>query len=326
MPIPKIIHFIWAGGEKLLPKVNADRIKAWAAKHRDFAIYLWIDKATTAAEKLSEYDTHYQFNHIANLHLKDITEEAVVDEFSRYHIDKLQPNYGASSDILRYSILCKFGGAYFDSDIETSDEKQPLNYDGLFDTDETAILHLTHYTQHHHALGNDAFICTPQHPFMQALYATVNSNHDTYLTSALNPYESSAAWRVSCYTTVEMTGPKALIDVCQKLDMLPLVATTGSDPHTLSVTINNVEYYQKIKEPNFILNQQCYQSSAFNEASWLSAPIRTCGLEEAMRIAVCCIQFEVAHFGKLCLDDHVTFIANSAGLIKDKQNIRGVSF
>ena len=321
MPIPKLIHFIWAGGEKLLPEINANRIRVWAAKHPCFNVYLWIDRATTSTETLAQYNSRYHFDEISNITLKDITEERVVDEFSRYHLDKLMPNYGASSDLLRYRILCEFGGAYFDSDVETSDEKYPLNYDGLFDSPEKSILRLTHYTQHHYALGNDALICTPQHPFMLALYAEAKSNHDTYLMSEFNPYESRAKWRSTFDSTIQMTGPGALVIVCKKLDMLSAVATTEPDPHTTRSTINNVVYYQKTKDAQLVLSQTCYQNAAINDVNWLKSSIRMCELEEATRITIACIQFEVTHFGILCLDDHVEHIANSTGLSEEKETL-----
>ncbi len=110
------------------------RIKAWAAKHPGFEVCLWVDKESTSPENLDKYYSEYGFDQDPKITLLDITEEGVVDEFSRYHIDKLYPNYGASSDILRYNILVKYGGAYFDSDIEVNENTKPLNYDGLFDS------------------------------------------------------------------------------------------------------------------------------------------------------------------------------------------------
>lgn len=190
MPIPKIIHFIWAGGEKLLPEENAKRIKAWAAKNSDFETYLWIDKMTTPKEKLEEYYWRYCFNETPKIILKDISEEAISDEYSRYHIDKLEPNYGASSDLLRYNILKKYGGAYFDSEVIVTEESKSLNHTGLFDLDEKEVLRINYFSQNRQAIGNDAFICTPDHPLMAALYnrAKYNHNANIYCTSSYSFY------------------------------------------------------------------------------------------------------------------------------------------
>lgn len=296
MSIPKLIHFIWAGGEKLLPEQNAARIKAWAAKNPDFEIWLWIDKKTTSKEKLDEYYSSHYFHETPEIVLKDITEEEVVDEYSRYHIDKLEPNYGASSDLLRYSILKKYGGAYFDSDVIVTEESKPLNHAGLFNLDKKEILRITHFSQNHYVIGNDAFICTPEHPFMVALYRKAKDNHDlnTWSTSLyrFNTLGALANW------TIKTTGPEVVRQVCLDHN---LVEKSDSN---------------KTKDLSLSLDRSCYQPAERNDANWLWALSRQCkDLDESLKITLASIHFEIKHMKVLAIDYHISEIVKSLNLI-----------
>lgn len=219
--ITKIIHFIWAGGNKLLPGPNMENIHAWLNQHPEFEIWIWVDKtsyitsqpsissppsastsdttatavaaavgtASPSAQSSSSSSatttptpnqpslvkhplfTRYQqvFQVVYNINitqqtcrikLKDIEEEKVTTPCIRYEIDRLTPNYGASSDMLRYQILWKFGGGYFDSDIRPG--SSPLTSLQCFDTNYTIpILYIDPHSQETDYIGNDVFICTP---------------------------------------------------------------------------------------------------------------------------------------------------------------------
>ncbi len=45
--IPKIIHFIWAGGVKALPNDSEEVIAEWAVENDQYDIYLWLDTLTS---------------------------------------------------------------------------------------------------------------------------------------------------------------------------------------------------------------------------------------------------------------------------------------
>ncbi|MBA3535918.1 MAG: hypothetical protein H0T84_04820 [Tatlockia sp.] len=311
MPIPKIIHFIWAGGEKLLPENNIARIKAWADKNPDFETFLWIDKKTTT--RLADYYSIFEFNENPKIILKDITEEGVVDEYSRYHIDRLRPNYGASSDLLRYSILSKIGGAYFDSDETVDNETNPLNYEGLFDSDEEVILKITQFTQGRETLGNDAFICTPNHPLMINFYENAKIKHripkDILYYSPYNFEETifKMSW------TIGTTGPESIVELCLIRDMLK--KATQSTGYYIDTIYNNGVYYQKkLKDSSLILDRSCYKSILSNEINWIHSVDKKCtNLDEAIQITLGSIHFEVNNIGFLRIDDHVSNIIKSLG-------------
>lgn len=303
MPIPKVIHFIWAGGEKLLPDINIERIKTWSLKNPDFEIWLWIDKKSTSQENLDIYSSSDKFGANPKIILKDITEENVVDECSRYHIDRLVPNYGASSDLLRYSIELKFGGAMFDSDIIVTNETKPLNYSGLFDSDEQDIIRISQYTQNHDAIGNDAFICTPNHPFMREVYETAKFNHQKESNSITSPYGFDMHQKFDW--TIENTGPALIIQVCKNNNMLE--EEKINDVH--------IKFHQRIKDASLKLDRSCYMPAASNDKNWLISPPRKCSnIDEAIKITIESISFEIKNFGLLRIDDHITNIVNALNL------------
>lgn len=218
MNIPKIIHFIWAGGVKLMPDKNIEVMISWKKENPDFAIWLWVDKKTYKEtdenENLRTLRQYYQkkFQYfiqkeqiIDELQIKDITEEGISDEHVRYEIDKLLPNYGASSDILRYKILYRYGGAYFDTDVappinENNEFIKPITLTELLTKYEDAdhILHIS-YIDHlpqrpnqnvriddlqkfqinsEASLGNDAFVCSENNPLMNLIYQECISNYN----------------------------------------------------------------------------------------------------------------------------------------------------
>jgi mannosyltransferase OCH1-like enzyme len=50
MRIPRIIHFIWAGGDDKMPRRYADSVHIWKRQNPRFKIWLWIDKRSASSE------------------------------------------------------------------------------------------------------------------------------------------------------------------------------------------------------------------------------------------------------------------------------------
>jgi len=82
--IPKILHFIWIGGE--FPAYLNFCLKSWKFHHSDWEIKIWQDS--------------------------NINE--IIDQ-SNINYNEI-PNIGAKVDLLRLEILYKYGGIYVDSD------------------------------------------------------------------------------------------------------------------------------------------------------------------------------------------------------------------
>lgn len=112
--IPKIIHFIWAGGQHEMPKPSIEVVSKWARQNAGFEIFLWVDSKTFGKkgtdeerlvqiakmyfEKFKQYlgnDTKICYKlacygnttGTAKIVIKDIEEEKISDECIRYEID-----------------------------------------------------------------------------------------------------------------------------------------------------------------------------------------------------------------------------------------------
>lgn len=188
--LPKIIHFIWAGGSKQMGQDNKQRVLAWAKKHPDFKIFIWVDyksaRGDTDAEKQQKVDEHFEDikKGSNNIIIKDVYMDlfsesfyanVLVYTFFKHEIDKLRPNYGMSSDMLRYSLLYNFGGAYFDSDISPGTKK--LDEEVAFGSQPYHGLWADDNSQNSECVGNDAFISTPENPVIKYILDKALENY-----------------------------------------------------------------------------------------------------------------------------------------------------
>lgn len=202
MFIPKVIHFVWAGGERQLPKKNLETVLDWAQRNSDFAVKIWVDpnscsggmrviiekyrstyhemldELTTENQHISQIDIdRFTFSDISQLN--DVTDEYSLKAYAlaRREIDGLSPNYGLSSDLLRYAILYKEGGAYFDSDVYPGDVT--LSGHAVFETnfaEDKVLLCVDPDSQGQQLVGNDAFICTSNNPQIYSILQLAVSN------------------------------------------------------------------------------------------------------------------------------------------------------
>jgi len=178
--IPKIIHFVWVGSSRAMPDTNLESLIDWARQNPGFEISLWVDKESQPFP-LDKYYTETitklgGTELLKRIKVKDISEEEVSTKYVRYEIDRLRPNYGAASDLLRYRILHKFGGAYFDSDIKPGG--QSLSDSKIFDVDHDGhVLYVDPNSQNMHAIGNDGFICTAGNPEIKQISTIAEGNY-----------------------------------------------------------------------------------------------------------------------------------------------------
>lgn len=84
--IPKIIHQIWVGDEKKMPKKH---IETWKRFHPDWIHLLWTE------------------NDISKLNLINL------DKYDKYYKEKC---YNGAANVLRVEIINQFGGIYIDAD------------------------------------------------------------------------------------------------------------------------------------------------------------------------------------------------------------------
>jgi mannosyltransferase OCH1-like enzyme len=89
--IPKVLHFIWVGNNPL-PEYSLKNINAFKSIYDDYRVILWTDGDVIKNNLIPDFLHEYYFN----------------NEFA----------HAFKADILRYIILYKFGGLYFDTDFE----------------------------------------------------------------------------------------------------------------------------------------------------------------------------------------------------------------
>ncbi|MCH9612145.1 MAG: hypothetical protein S4CHLAM102_06290 [Chlamydiia bacterium] len=96
--IPKVMHLIWLGPNSF-PLVSLENVRSWVANHPDWTLKLWTDRPRYLPGIKAE--------------IKYVSEFSFVwlqEAFDR------STNWGEKSDILRFEVLYREGGVYFDHD------------------------------------------------------------------------------------------------------------------------------------------------------------------------------------------------------------------
>ncbi len=328
-----IIHFIWVG-DKPMPADSIPCVKGWRELNPTAEIWVWIDGETIPREVLSLYQdkpaSEGGFRDIGGVVFKDIAEiREVIEtthpdvkvpfakqlrdlwELAAYECRRLRPNYGASSDILRYLILYFYSrsrgaewSAYFDHDVEPG--KAPIEL--TFERSVATLLFFHPNSQTSGQSGNDAFVCREDHHFiMKCILEEVWRNYtDKY---PLNPLSRMGVYlsdeqKERIDSTIVRTGPMAVCDVMWKLyrtegkERLP-----GWDLDDFKADEDECYGYRAPKSWSIPV-EVCPGSE--NKAAWLGVAARGTGDRERAIVAACrSIQVEAHLMGVLRLDDHV---------------------
>lgn len=305
MPIiPKIIHFIWAGGVRLMPQRNITTLLNWCRANQDaehsessFKVWLWVDRETTP--NLADYRNADLYPELCaylsreQVEIHDISE-VLTDRDSasarciRYEIERLRPNYGASSDLLRYQILFKFGGAYFDSDVD-SGETSLIASDIPFGEElPQHVLYVDYNSQNQGQIGNDAFFCTAGNPLINSICDIAVQNHTRgpHDTSFFNQgygemrrvYEYDEAYYIEKSTPFQ-TGTAPVTQLCSSLP--------GDFVRPIPLELRHPQ-----------LENQRY---------WVNRPFQDGygNLHDTIAMAIRCMDFEVREMGFLRLDGYI---------------------
>lgn len=164
--VPQLIHFVWAGGKKLMD--GEDEIKTvakWCKANLNCQVMLWVDSSSydcTLEEMGHQYSvlfhelgipvlTNKREKQIGKpaLILQDITSLQDYKDLltcARNEFSQLLPNFGCSSDIIRLIILFNHGGCYFDQDV-TNNPVLSLEESGIFDARQYPLVVLEHRPQ-----------------------------------------------------------------------------------------------------------------------------------------------------------------------------------
>lgn len=165
--IPEILHFIWLGST--VPTQYQQYQQSWYTHHPTWQVVWWTDQPTqfkSAAVCTSFADVAKQ--------LKEGKKFIVVDTAhlsfdNRIFFDK-SANYGEQSDILKWEVVYRFGGAYIDIDFQALTPLDDLHYKydfytGIQPMDTNAI-----------QLGAALFAAIPGHPIMRACVEGIKNN------------------------------------------------------------------------------------------------------------------------------------------------------
>lgn len=142
--LPRTFHRIWLGGEE--PAWLRPFADSWREHHPDWAFHQWDEE-------------HVQ--ELFPLRNQEIYDRAA--EIVPSHVGQLR------SDILRYEILCRFGGVYVDADFECL---RPI--DELIDGVECFAA----WEQPGRWVNNAILGAPPRHPFIERLVDGLAANVD----------------------------------------------------------------------------------------------------------------------------------------------------
>lgn len=174
MAIPKVMHFIWLG-TRPIPDRDVETIRRWCELNPDFTIRFWVDSVGTRHDIIDNYAQERYFKiymEQGQFFFHDVSKDpGVICPEIRYEIDRFRPNYGAASDLMRYFILAKYGGVYFDGD--TLPPAQNLSACELIwgpDAPPHALfmpMSLSENGRPCRAFANDVLICEPNNRIMR---------------------------------------------------------------------------------------------------------------------------------------------------------------
>ena len=333
MRIPKIINFIWAGGDNPMPPEYIDTVIAWKNANPNFEVCVWLDQTSCSSATSWEL---LQMSHArlrdAGIVFKDIeapprrikpgllaffcrrTEPVeITDEYIRYELDRLRSNYGASSDLLRYKILYEYGGAYFDSDVIPG--PRPLATDPLFTTD-----HTTHFcgclnaAENSHRLslhansqgrkgmvGNDGLICTPKNPYLKEIFECAKANYT--LTSGKIEDERSAFM-------IPRNAPNYLPYYYDDFDYIETTTQFKTGPLCIRSVSQHYSQDASISEMGDLA-----VAAEKNGRYWIGTALnRKLTLEKCLKSISGTVKFEQDKLHLLRLDDHVSNLMEILGI------------
>lgn len=220
--IPKKLHFIWIGTP--IPDKYVQNINHWAELNPDYEVNLWLDTATINHEHLAKaYEqankTHSVLRDLTTTD-KDLYDRMVNRDYYNDEATGSDANYAAASDILRLAILESEGGVYIDTDT------LPIEHCALGDIDAPyGFIKPVGAT-------NDVLAAVSNCDIVKAFSAQINTNYSSLLTMHSTRecdekymlHRGIKPWKYRCDTTLDWTGPGAILPILQFHFFNPLVA------------------------------------------------------------------------------------------------------
>ncbi len=235
----------------------------------------------------------------------EILFKKALDHLSKDEVDKLRdiiyyqmnnftPNYGTSSDLLRYLVLLVYGGAYFDSDVpclgKLSDEPPYKDKDNDV---KSKYFTLPEYSQGTLGIGNDAFVCSPGHEVTKNIIQSALKNF-----SPNNFFADQFETFMHHMSTVSNTGPHLINRVLREYP--ELAKESGMFE---AIPKENAQLFPK--DWNHI-------PKAPAGKSWVDPPPTQCkGVEESIQAATSSMAVEARYLKVGRFSDHIYHIGRS---------------
>ncbi|MGZ9935023.1 TcdA/TcdB catalytic glycosyltransferase domain-containing protein [Streptomyces sp. NC-S4] len=115
VPVPRNLHFIWLGGKP--GDAVVANLNAWKenAEDSDWTLTLWTDASSSRAKALEKiFGNRLKIRADSD---KLVKENAGEENYQIYKEAKKKGAHNLASDILRYTVMKKYGGVYMDVDV-----------------------------------------------------------------------------------------------------------------------------------------------------------------------------------------------------------------
>lgn len=328
MKIAEIMHFIWAGQKRLMPDASVMTVLRWHVANPDFQVFIWVDKKTAPGYWFDYYMKRLKI--VANycfigdvvkldkIVFKDIEEEEISTPLVRYEIDRLRPNFGASSDILRIRALYKYGGFYADTDVLPAE--QSLAKSHIFSENESYHrFYVDANSQGSGMIGNDVFLSTKNNPHLRFICSLVEENYrqteDEFSKSDPVTGETVFSFIAVYNPTIRQTYVYDNYKDGEYIERITPMKTGGGPIRSF---LKNEMLGKWLQTPqgagDIFRNLSAYRKVAINHRAWINQPLVHYDESEVLSKVIASIRFEAEELQFLRLDDHVDNYASVMGL------------
>lgn len=218
-PLPPIIHFIWIGGTIPTKYLHKLFYMAVFAKESQFQIKLWVDDEKNYTTALAQYIKGMKYNldleikKAFNISIRSISE--LLDSLNEENFYKENPGYAkdfknylmremigfknlaSAADLLRYEILRREGGYYYDIDTyfglrNIFSKKCGINtlYNSKLLFESLTLSYGIQLERNKHSFNNDIIFTLASHPVIEEILKltidryreldTTKQDHDDY--------------------------------------------------------------------------------------------------------------------------------------------------
>ena len=115
-PIPKEIHYFWAGGHMNPHLQDNIRINAVSAPGYKSIVHVDANDQRTFVKLKNQLEANKSGVEVRNLHKDDVFQQLKSSDMYAYFRQGQGTNLAAASDVARYPIMKKYGGIYLDTD------------------------------------------------------------------------------------------------------------------------------------------------------------------------------------------------------------------